>query len=295
MRPNNCVWRIRELDLPGNRFTNPFPLLSQRLSVHHRPSICMRRLSSTPKDVWTSITAIDRGASSVTLVSFSIWSPCATSINNFPQRSPSLGRIASEAPTICNSLSPISIIWWSRGTNDWRPRFSTTSIRIEVAAGRTGKSGRCWRESRRCRWTGQRSDISRKSLRIAVILESEKVEEGYTRKIRKKWRWWMSTRDILIHQLWVYMEKEIDLCNFAIWSFMFTQPHVSKELVVSCTSLADTLRAHFGRRPRFQHTLDTTNTANSKSAMRNSHFVMLTSNVTQVIEALDQLRQAQRF
>lgn len=66
---------------------------------------------------------------------------------------------------------------------------------------------------------------------------------------------------------------------------------------MGCTPLVDVLHSHFGRRPRFRHTVDTITASAAKpfrAAHANSHFKMLTSNVTQVIEALDELRQAPR-
>lgn len=56
-------------------------------------------------------------------------------------------------------------------------------------------------------------------------------------------------------------------------------------MVVQCHELVDMLGKSFGFRPKYRFTL------NVKTVMV-SNFKMLTSNVSQVVEELDQLRQS---
>uniref|UniRef100_A0A182WG63 LNR domain-containing protein n=1 Tax=Anopheles minimus TaxID=112268 RepID=A0A182WG63_9DIPT len=63
-----------------------------------------------------------------------------------------------------------------------------------------------------------------------------------------------------------------------------TIPTVTKTMVVSCTELADMMRANFGKVPRYRYHVS------AKTGIY-SNFKMLTSNITQVVDALDELRK----
>uniref|UniRef100_A0A182JKZ0 Uncharacterized protein n=1 Tax=Anopheles atroparvus TaxID=41427 RepID=A0A182JKZ0_ANOAO len=63
-----------------------------------------------------------------------------------------------------------------------------------------------------------------------------------------------------------------------------TIPTVTKSLVVACGELADMMRANFGRVPRYRYHVS------AKTGIY-SNFKMLTSNITQVVDALDELRK----
>ncbi|XP_058130379.1 N-acetylglucosamine-1-phosphotransferase subunits alpha/beta [Anopheles ziemanni] len=63
-----------------------------------------------------------------------------------------------------------------------------------------------------------------------------------------------------------------------------TIPTVTKSLVVACSELADMMRANFGRVPRYRYHVS------AKTGIY-SNFKMLTSNITQVVDALDELRK----
>lgn len=55
-------------------------------------------------------------------------------------------------------------------------------------------------------------------------------------------------------------------------------------MIVRCTPLTEILNRHFGQRPKYRFTV------NTKTSIH-SNFKMLTSNVTHVVDALDQLRR----
>uniref|UniRef100_A0A182MYP2 LNR domain-containing protein n=1 Tax=Anopheles dirus TaxID=7168 RepID=A0A182MYP2_9DIPT len=63
-----------------------------------------------------------------------------------------------------------------------------------------------------------------------------------------------------------------------------TIPTVTKALVTGCTELADMMRANFGKVPRYRYHVS------AKTGIY-SNFKMLTSNITQVVDALDELRK----
>uniref|UniRef100_A0A182P6I9 LNR domain-containing protein n=1 Tax=Anopheles epiroticus TaxID=199890 RepID=A0A182P6I9_9DIPT len=63
-----------------------------------------------------------------------------------------------------------------------------------------------------------------------------------------------------------------------------TIPTVTKSMVVGCTELVDMMHANFGKVPRYQYHVS------AKTGLY-SNFKMLTSNITQVVDALDELRK----
>ncbi|XP_041782624.1 N-acetylglucosamine-1-phosphotransferase subunits alpha/beta [Anopheles merus] len=63
-----------------------------------------------------------------------------------------------------------------------------------------------------------------------------------------------------------------------------TIPTVTRSLVVGCAELADMMRANFGKVPRYRYHVS------AKTGIY-SNFKMLTSNITQVVDALDELRK----
>ncbi|ALC42045.1 CG8027 [Drosophila busckii] len=64
-------------------------------------------------------------------------------------------------------------------------------------------------------------------------------------------------------------------------------PTISRELVSTCPLLADALHANFAVRPRYRYHV-------SPKRAAHSNFMMLTSNVTEVVESLDRLRRNPR-
>ncbi|XP_050093611.1 N-acetylglucosamine-1-phosphotransferase subunits alpha/beta [Anopheles aquasalis] len=65
-----------------------------------------------------------------------------------------------------------------------------------------------------------------------------------------------------------------------------TIPTVTRALVMACGELADMLRVNFGKVPRYRFHVS------PKTAGLYSNFKMLTSNITQVVDALDELRKS---
>ncbi|EDW02200.1 N-acetylglucosamine-1-phosphotransferase subunits alpha/beta [Drosophila grimshawi] len=64
-------------------------------------------------------------------------------------------------------------------------------------------------------------------------------------------------------------------------------PTISRELVYRCPLLAEALTANFGARPKYRYHV-------SPKRASHSNFMMLTSNLTEVVEALDRMRRNPR-